>query len=381
MIFFMKIHLSQKIKRYILIIIFVLIIGRLVYSVRSSLTPFIIGAVVAYLVAPLANFIDRFVLKIIKNKNLAKLISVFIALLVLTLILALLISVYINVIVKQIREFIEGFSGMGPKLDIIYERLKETLPEDVFNKIREVVISNFDKIKETINESAAVTAGKAFELVMKSVGFVFSLIIVPIWVFSVLVDRERLSISAKNAIPQSIRKDIVNLVRVVDKVLKKYLKGQLILSTVVGGLATIGLYLLGVDYALPLGIIAAFTENIPTVGPYVGMVPALIVAYPQGLGVFIPVLILYLGIQLLENLFLVPRIAGKSTNIDPAIIMIVLIIGGAYAGVWGMILAAPVTAIIRDVFHYIYLRFSDREVKPEEAIQRVGKERIIIDGV
>ena len=73
---------------------------------------------------------------------------------------------------------------------------------------------------------------------------------------------------------------------------------------------------------------------------------------------------LFLGIQQVENLFLVPRISGKAVELHPAVIMVVLVVGNQIAGFWGMVLAVPVTAIIRDVFKYLYLRLQDEPVSP-----------------
>ncbi len=65
---------------------------------------------------------------------------------------------------------------------------------------------------------------------------------------------------------------------------------------------------------------------------------------------------MFLAIQQVENVFLVPRISGKAVELHPAIIMVVLVIGNQVAGLWGMLLAVPLTAILRDLFKYLYLR-------------------------
>ena len=84
-------------------------------------------------------------------------------------------------------------------------------------------------------------------------------------------------------------------------------------------------------------------------------------------------LLLFLGIQQAENLFLVPRISGRAVQLHPAAIMVVLVLGNQIAGFWGLVLAVPVTAVIRDVFKYLYLRLQDNPVSPREAMTRLGR--------
>ena len=90
-------------------------------------------------------------------------------------------------------------------------------------------------------------------------------------------------------------------------------------------------------------------------------------------------LVVFIVIQQIENLFLVPKIAGQSVKLHPALVMVVLVVGNEAGGLAGMLLAVPLTATIRDVFKYLYLRFSDEEVSPNEAMGRVRTEKMTLD--
>ena len=83
------------------------------------------------------------------------------------------------------------------------------------------------------------------------------------------------------------------------------------------------------------------------------------------------VILAFFAIQQVENLILVPRIAGESVKLHPAMVMVVLVVGNEMAGFWGMIIAVPVTAIVRDVFKYLYLRFQDEPCAPEQAMTAI----------
>jgi predicted PurR-regulated permease PerM len=125
--------------------------------------------------------------------------------------------------------------------------------------------------------------------------------------------------------------------------------------------------------------VAGVLEILPFIGPILGAVPAVIVATIQAPLLGLWTLLLFVGIQQAENLLLVPRVSGRAVKLHPAVIMVVLVLGNQIAGFWGLVLAVPVTAIIRDVFKYLYLRFQDEPVSPRDAMTRLGRTALHLD--
>jgi len=132
----------------------------------------------------------------------------------------------------------------------------------------------------------------------------------------------------------------------------------------------------GLPYAGVLGLIAGVMEFVPTLGPVIAMIPAVLVALFQGSS-FLPlgnfwfaVLVagLYIVIQQIEGNLLLPRILGRSLNLHPLLVLIAIIVGGSLAGILGMLLAAPVLATLRIFGHYVFCRLYDRDpfAEPEE---------------
>jgi predicted PurR-regulated permease PerM len=154
-------------------------------------------------------------------------------------------------------------------------------------------------------------------------------------------------------------------------VLSAYIRGQLLLVLFVGGLATVALILIGVPFPLVLGLIAGIFEVLPYIGPILGAIPAVVVALLSD-----PISALWVAgaffvIQQVENLVLVPRISGESVKLHPALVMVSLVIGNELAGLLGMLIAVPVTAVVRDVFKYLYLRFLDEPLAPDDALTSI----------
>ena len=153
----------------------------------------------------------------------------------------------------------------------------------------------------------------------------------------------------------------------------------MLLCLAVGALATVGLLLLGVPFFAVLGLVAGIFEILPFIGPIIGAVPAVLVAVIERPILGLWTLILFVVIQQVENAVLVPRISGKAVELHPALIVLVLIVGSQVAGLAGAILAVPLTAILRDVFKYLYLRLSDAPLEPTAAMARISATPLRLD--
>jgi predicted PurR-regulated permease PerM len=135
--------------------------------------------------------------------------------------------------------------------------------------------------------------------------------------------------------------------RMIDKIQHKigmWLIGQLILSSIVFLVSWLGLYLLGVKYAMVLAILAGFCELIPYVGPFIAAIPAVFFAFVQNPPLAIAVAVLYLLIQKTEGYVLVPKIMQKTVGVSPVFILVAILIGLKLAGIYGVFLAVPVVA-------------------------------------
>ena len=207
--------------------------------------------------------------------------------------------------------------------------------------------------------------------IINTVTFLIGFLIIPIWLFYVLNDQAQGRGFIDRRLHSRIRADFWNIWGIVSSVLNDYIRGQLILGLAVGAMVGVGLFalrLLGfeVPYILLLAIVAGITELIPIIGPIIGAIPGVLIGFFGGEGgaqVGLAVLVVYIVVQQLENNILVPRIIGESIGIHPAILTVVLIAMGQIYGLWGVILAAPVSAIGRDLFTYVYRRLEGLSAK------------------
>ena len=132
------------------------------------------------------------------------------------------------------------------------------------------------------------------------------------------------------------------------------MRAQLLSATIVGGLVFVGLSILGIKFAAILGLVACLFGLIPIIGPVLGAVPGLLVALASSPDRIIWVVLVYVTVQLVENNLISPRIQGRALRLNPAFIMIILVVSSEVAGLWGVIVGVPLVAAARDVFVYFY---------------------------
>ena len=169
--------------------------------------------------------------------------------------------------------------------------------------------------------------------------------------------------------PEAARGDVHNIIRIIDGLAGAYLRGQLILCLIIGAASTVMLAAFGIPQALLLGTVAGVFEVIPNLGPFLGAIPAVLVTLLVDPIKALWVALGFIVIQQIENAFLVPRISGNAVRYHPAVVIILVLVGSEVAGLWGMLLAVPLAAMLRDVVRYLFLRTTDRGATPEMAME------------
>ncbi|MBI2624708.1 AI-2E family transporter [Candidatus Parcubacteria bacterium] len=149
---------------------------------------------------------------------------------------------------------------------------------------------------------------------------------------------------------------IIDLWHRVEHRLGRWVQGQLLLGLIVGLLTYVGLALLQVPYALTLAILMGIFELVPYVGPILGAIPAVIVAFFQSPVLALATAVLYTVIQQIENHVLVPLLTKKIVGLNPVIVILALLVGAKLGGIVGMLLAVPVTAALSEYFEDVTSR-------------------------
>ncbi len=366
---------SARFKRFGLWLIMSLLVATLLWMARPVLVPFVLGLVLAYLLLPLVHWLERHLPARFRDWGIARPLSIILTYLLFVLIIAGIIAFIVPVIGRQVGTFAEQVPEYYEQLGDLVEKGRDWYDTNIPESWKATVEENLSEIAQGILSQAKDSLFGVVRTVFSSIGFLIGLVIVPFWLFYILQDESRVKSGIMEALHPELRRDVRSLATLIDGVLSAYVRGQLLLCLFVGALATVALLIIGVPFAPVLGLIAGILEVLPNIGPYLGAVPAILVALATNPVSAIWVAVAFFAIQLIENLLLVPRISGKSVKLHPALVMMVLVIGGQLAGFWGMLIAVPITAILRDVFLYLYLRLLDDPLTPDEAVARMRSEQ------
>ncbi len=186
------------------------------------------------------------------------------------------------------------------------------------------------------------------------------------------VDGPKMARSLLDGIPEVYRPEVIELLDRLRRVWDSFVRGQLILMLIIGTVVGVGAAILGLPNALSLGLLAGFLELVPSLGPFLATVPAVLIALLQGSSHFaiahgwfaLIVLAFYVGVQSLENTLVVPRVLGHAVKVHPLVILSGVLVGAATAGVLGVFLAAPVIASLREILGYLYRKVLNVEPFP-----------------
>lgn len=320
-----------------IILIFLLLF--FVYLIREVVAVLFVSLVFASAVDPWVDWLHK--------KKIPRGISILFIYLILFIIISFTVYLIIPPIAQQVAELSANFPRYLEKLISGYSAFKEY-------SVQHGILDSIKDNLGTISSNLQTAAGGVFSTISGIFGGIFSFFLVLVITFYMVVEESAIKKLVWSIAPAHHQPYIMQLINRMQRKMGLWLRGQLILSLAIFILTYVGLLVLGVEYALVLALIAGLTEFIPYLGPMIGAVPAVLLAFTQSPMLALFVIILFFVIQQVENNILVPKIMQKTVGLNPIISISVLMIGFKLAGVVGAILAIPVaTAIsvfINDMF-------------------------------
>ena len=334
-------------------------IGNAIGKFVGVISPFLAGALMAYLLYIPASRIEKKLLKSKKKvlKKKARGLSVFITFTIAILLIILLVNVILPIVTESVIELVNNFQNYW---NTTISKLNE-LPEDSFLKsekvteaIREIGknIQNID-LKQYINPEKITEYIKGVLGVASGIFDVFVTIIVSIYI---LLQRTQIIEFFKNVtiaiFGEKMYNQISKYVHNSNQIFFKFISGQLIDAVVVGILVTIAMSIIGVKYSILLGFMIGLFNIIQYVGAIVAVgLSILITIITGGLSQAFWMALVVIILQQIDSNIINPKIIGDSLEISPLLVIIAVTIGGAYFGVLGMFLAVPIAAVFKIIIN------------------------------
>lgn len=349
----------------------------LLFMARESLAPFVIGIVFAYLLNPLVKLVEG-VLPFRRRAGVARVSAVALVYLVVIGGLAMILAFALPPLFNQINRFFMELPQILEESQAVLQTQLQELQTHVPPEVQRQIDDGINKLGANLSAAVQDTALHSFSLVTSTFSVLLGSLAVPVWLFFVLKDRERMTEFMFRLFPTKVWPDLEAVFGIIDRILSAYIRAQLLLGLVIGVAVAVGLTLLGIPFALVLGLIAGLTEMIPVVGPILGSVAGIVVALATKPDLLPWVLVFYLVVQQVENNLLVPRVQGEALELHPAVIMVLLVAASDLAGFGGMLVAAPLAAVARDVFLYLYRRLGNNAERRREELTVRGPDGQIV---
>lgn len=341
---------NQTIAKFYLLLTGLVIIF-LLYVFASILQPFFIAGFIAYLCNPLVERLQK-----IKVPRIIAVLFVFLLMLSVIILLALffipLIIEQLNIVFHKLPLLIQWLQTVAvPWLNIKFGNIIQLKMQSFPTAIMEGIKSHQDIIGKVITTltSSGVTI----------INLVFQALLIPVVTFYLLRDWTKLLENGKKILPRRLEPTIVTLSKRYNEVLRAFIRGQLLVMILLGFIYTLGLWLIGLQFALLIGVVAGLLNIVPYLGFITGIITALIASYYQfgDVNHLLLVIMVFLIGQSIESMLLTPLLVGDSIGLHPVAVIFSVLTGGYFLGLLGALIALPVAAAIMVLIRYGLSRY------------------------
>jgi|WetSurSiteA1Bulk_404760.scaffolds.fasta_scaffold15321_2 predicted PurR-regulated permease PerM len=311
----------------------------LMYIAKGIIIPLVFSVIIAIVLHPVVNIFVR--LKI--NRVVAIIITLFLTLLVIAAFGALLFS--------QASRFTESWPVLMDKFITILNNAITGL-----SGYFDVKPDKFhDWITETKGDFINTSSSAIGQTIIGIGNMIVVIILIPVYIFMIILYQPLLLEFFRKLFGASNREEVNEIITQIKMLIQKYLIGLLIETAIIAALYSIGLLIMGIEYALVLGIIGAFLNLIPYIGSWIAASLPMMIAIVTKTSPWFALLVLalYVFIQFIDNNYIVPKIVASKVKINALISIIAVITFGALWGIPGMLIAIPLTAIIKLIFDHI----------------------------
>jgi predicted PurR-regulated permease PerM len=320
----------------------------IIYLIKIAIIPIIIAVGIAYLLTPLV---------VLLQKKMKKVFAVAITYVIFTGIIFTIFFFMVPVVADQFRIFIGKLpiyiSNLTNIINDFLEKSiimanienmigKEIIPKDT-NAITLYIVNNL----KNINFFQSATS-----FTRSIVNIAITFIIGPLLGIYILKDSNKLRVIFIKVMPARFKSQTSTIIDKVNSVGGKYIRGQILVSIIVGALCTVVLLILKVDFPVLLGFMAGVFNLIPFLGPIIGAIPAALTALFISPLKAVIVILLFFAVQQIDNYVISPNVMKYQIGIHPGILIFSLIAGGAIFGVIGLLLAVPTVAVFQEILKY-----------------------------
>ena len=319
------------------------IFGWLSWTVKVIFPPLILAGAVVFILNPLISFLQR--------RRIPRVAGVALTYLAFGGLITLGGLIVFPALYDQGKSLAEGWPTILTKIETWADHRAASLRGTPFKVDRKTLTEALTSTDTSVRDQISRAAKFGVE--------VFHLIIVviltPIFAFYLLIDLPHLRRMAQSLVPEEARAEVTLVARRISAAVGGFFRGQLLVALIVGVLASIGLRIIDLPFWLLIGMVAGFFNMIPLIGPYIGAVPALLIALTTrepitGAWVMLVMVI----VQQIDNHLISPVVMHRAVKLHPVLVMLALLLGGTLGGFFGLLVAVPSAAILKIVIGHLW---------------------------
>ncbi|MCE2990921.1 MAG: AI-2E family transporter [Burkholderiales bacterium] len=342
---------------FALLLVAVLVIGAIVWVLSPILAPFLAAAILAYIFDPLVDRMER--------RGLSRSLATIVAVLLLALAVVLLLVIVLPLFYKEVAQLTQLIQGF-------VEQLKNTVVPWVNAKLGTAIQLDASSFRTFMQENISDASGiakRVFATVgsggLAVVAVLINISLVPIVLFYLLRDWDELVARVDELVPRRYHQTVNSVASEVDAVLSEFLRGQLTVMLIMATFYVVGLWAVGLKFALPVGLITGLLVFVPYLGVALGLVLGTVAAVMQFDSVLTGLALVWAVFavgQVVESLFVTPKFVGERIGLHPVAVIFALMAFGQLFGFFGVLLALPASAAILVGLRHVAVRYKGSAV-------------------
>jgi predicted PurR-regulated permease PerM len=310
----------------------VLVLLYFAYRLESILTPLMISLLVAYVLNPFVGGMEK--------RGIPRLLVILLVFISLAALITVAVAVVIPATLTQISELSRWIRG--PEFSDFLKSHNSPRINHFIDQARQTLVDRGNELGQYVVKNVGTLVGSTFTVLNL-------LILIPLYTFFFLWRFDRVIQVLESYLPADRKSRIIHVVQQIDQVAANFFRGRLIVCLFIGASTAVGFAIIGLPFAWLLGIAAGILNLVPYFGPVSVLVPSLLVAYLHFHDIKHPIYTLatFSFFQMVDGFILTPVVQGKMIGLHPITTIVVLLMGGELAGVFGLILAVPAAAVIK----------------------------------
>ena len=309
--------------------------------------PVILSGLLFYLLNPLVDLMEKYKI----NRVLA--ISIIFVIIAVLLIIGL--AVAIPNLQRQVVIFAQNVPSYLEDADkVIDDLVTKRLPDDFRPQLEQVLAQFSTQATAWASNISSKAVNWVSAIISGTSQVIVALIIMPFMLFYLLRDGKGLRDYITQFLPNKLREPVGKVLSDVNQQLANYVRGQITVAVIVAIMFIIFFKIIGLRYAVALGVTAGVLNLVPYLGSFLAMLPALVLGLIAGPVMLLKVIIVFIVEQTIEGRFVSPLILGSQLNIHPITILFVLLTSGSMFGIWGVLLGIPIYASAKVVISEIF---------------------------